>query len=76
MEGTGTFLKESKTLCVKDFRMPEGNDPLVSMYEILWRHFSPFGEIEDINIQPGKGVAFIRFSHRCIAEFAKVAMAN
>lgn len=46
------------------------------MYEIIWRHFSIYGEIEDITIKPGKGFAFIRFTHRCFAEFAKECMMN
>lgn len=46
------------------------------MYEIIWRHFSPFGDIEDINIIPGRGMSFIKFAHRCHAEFARVAMVD
>lgn len=46
------------------------------MYEILWRNFSVWGEIEDINLVPNKGIAFIRYSHRCMAEFAKEAMVH
>ena len=44
------------------------------MYDIFWRHFSVFGEIEDINIIVSKGIAFVRYTHRCMAEFAKEAM--
>ena len=76
LEGTGTFLKDCRTLAVTDFKMPTGNDPIAATYEILWRHFSPWGEIEDINLHPGKGLAYIRYSHRCMAEFAKIAMLN
>lgn len=46
------------------------------MYEIMWRHFSVWGEIEDINLVPNKGIAFIRYAHRCMAEFAKEAMVD
>lgn len=46
------------------------------MYEIIWRHFSIYGTIEDITIKPAKGWAFIRFAHRCMAEFAKECMMN
>ena len=35
-----------------------------------------WGEVEDINILPNKGYAFIKFSHRCMAEFAKECMQN
>ena len=76
MDGIGTFLKDTRTLHVTDFKMPTGNDPIASMYEILWRHFSPWGDIEDINLHPGKGVAFNKYAHRCMAEYAKFAMQN
>jgi len=76
MDGIGSFLKDTRTIGVTDFKMPGGNDPIASMYEILWRHFSPWGDIEDINLHPGKGVAYIKYVHRCMAEFAKFAMQN
>lgn len=44
------------------------------MYEILWRHFSIWGVIEDVNLVLGQGKAFIKYQHRCMAEFAKEAM--
>jgi len=44
------------------------------MYEILWRHFSIWGDIEDITVVTTKGVSFVRYKHRCQAEFAKEAM--
>jgi len=44
------------------------------MYEILYRHFSPWGDIEDISLLPNKTFAFIRYKHRCMAELAKEAM--
>lgn len=44
------------------------------MYDILWRHFSPLGDIDDLNVIAAKGVSFIRYKHRCQAEFAKEAM--
>lgn len=31
------------------------------MYETLWRHFSPLGDIDDLNVIPTKGVSFIRY---------------
>ena len=75
MAGVGSFLKESRTLYVSDFKIMQGNqDNNTEMYEILFRHFGLWGDIEDINLLHGKGVAFIRYSHRCMAEFAKEAM--
>lgn len=46
------------------------------MYEVLLRHFSIWGQVDDINILPHKGYAFIKYFHRCMAEFAKEAMTN
>lgn len=49
---------------------------MTQMYEVLLRHFTVWGEVEDINILPHKGYAFIKYAHRCMAEFAKEAMTN
>lgn len=77
MAGVGSFLKESRTLYVTDFKILQGTgDNNAEMYEILFRHFGLWGDIEDINLLQGKGIAFIRFAHRCMAEFAKEAMSN
>ena len=77
MAGVGSFLKESRTLYVSDFKILQGNqDNNAEMYEILFRHFGLWGDIEDINLLNGKGVSFIRYAHRCMAEFAKEAMNN
>ena len=76
MGGVGSFLKECRTLYINEFGTPSGNDPETQMYEVLWRHFSVWGEIEDINLVVNKNVAFIRYKHRCFAEFAKEAMMN
>ena len=34
---------------------------LALMYDTLWRHFSPLGDIDDLNVIPAKGVSFIRY---------------
>lgn len=67
-------MHETRVLEVQDFKIPEGADPIGQMYEILWRHFSIWGMIEDINLLVGKGQAFIKYQHRCMAEFSKEAM--
>lgn len=75
MTGVGSFLKETRTLYISDFKIVAGTpENQTEMYEILFRHFGIWGDIEDINLLNGKGVAFIRFAHRCMAEFAKEAM--
>ncbi len=44
------------------------------MYEILYRHFSEWGDIDDIKYIHGQNKALIRYQHRSMAEFAKEAM--
>jgi hypothetical protein len=67
---------ETRTLYINEFRMAKTPDGVHAMYEILWRHFSAFGEIEDIIVKMHAACAFVRFQHRCMAEFAKEAMQN
>jgi hypothetical protein len=76
MKGVGSFAKETKALYVSEYRLPSNENGVTQMYEILLRHFSLWGELEDINILPHKGYAFIKYTHRCMAEFAKEAMTN
>lgn len=75
--GVGSFMQESRTLRIGEFKMNrKAMDPDAEMYEVLWRHFCLWGEIEDLLLLPGKGEAFVRYKHRCIAEFAKEAMSD
>jgi hypothetical protein len=76
MGGIGCFQKECKTIVVGDLKIPPGTDPVEQLNEMLWRHFSLWGKIEDIMLIPAKCLAFIRFYHRCYAEIAKEAMSN
>ena len=39
-------------------------------------HFSPWGELESLNVIPRLAVAFVRYRYRAGAEFALAAMAN
>ena len=75
MEGVGSFMKETRTLRISDFCMATMvDDPITVTYEVIWRHFSMWGELEDLKQVPTKCVAFIKYTHRCMAEFAKEAM--
>ncbi|GAB5363701.1 hypothetical protein AAMO2058_000906500 [Amorphochlora amoebiformis] len=72
MGGVGSFLKNTRTLYVTGMAVmssPQGD-------EILARHFGEWGEIEEISLKPKYGCAFVRFTHRFYAEFAKIAMAE
>lgn len=46
------------------------------MEEVFARHFGQWGSIEEISVKPRIGCVFVRFIHRCGAEYAKVAMAD
>lgn len=89
MAGVGSFMNETRTLMVTEFKIVNSSgssslnsnqlqggteDGLTQMYETLYRHFQEWGELEDIKLLPNKGLAFVRFKHRCMAEFAKEAM--
>lgn len=76
MGGIGCFQKECRTLCINDLKIPPGNDPVEQLNEMLWRHFSLWGRVEDIMLIPGKCLAFVKYYHRCYAELAKEAMNN
>jgi hypothetical protein len=49
---------------------------VVAGYEMLWRHISPYGKIEEIFLFPIDNIAYVVFEHRCIAEFVKEALIN
>ncbi|KAI8901596.1 hypothetical protein BC833DRAFT_113324 [Globomyces pollinis-pini] len=68
MGGVGSFEHRTRTLYVGNVAI---ND---HMEEICRNHFSEFGEIEYLNVLPGKGVVFIQYTHINNAEFAKEAM--
>lgn len=72
--GIGNYMKESRTLKVKDFCVPTEKEIVLAGYEMLLRHFSCWGEIEDLYFLPTDNIAFIRYEHRCMAEFAKECM--
>ena len=50
MMGLGSFMKETKTLCVSDFLLPLGENVTAVLYEVLWRFFSAFGTVEVNNL--------------------------
>jgi len=74
MGGVGTFSKECRTLYVTDLKTVESVNANKEMMRIIYENFSPWGEIEDINYISSKAACFIRYAHRCFAEFAKEAM--
>ena len=65
------FTKNCRTLYVTDMKKKEQNKEMV---KLIYENFEKFGEIEDIQYLPLKASCYIKFSHRCYAEFAKEAM--
>lgn len=78
MEGVGSFLKEIRTIRLSDFCLVKSKtgDEVTPTYEALWRHAACLGKLEDIHLVPERCVAFVRYAHRCMAEFAKESLAN
>lgn len=63
-EGVGTFMKETRTLKVGDMAIiyEKDKNTVKAVYESLWRHFSLYGEIEDIFVIPSSCAAYIRWA--------------
>ena len=72
--GIGLFTKNCRTLYVSDIKKLEKKDQNREMVKLIYENFSKFGEIEDIQYLPLKASCYIKFSHRCFAEYAKEAM--
>ncbi|KAI8393468.1 uncharacterized protein BYT42DRAFT_551138 [Radiomyces spectabilis] len=68
MGGVGGFNTSNRTLYVGRIAVSD------SMEEVVRRHFSPFGNIERIRILKHRGVAFVTYTTRSNAEFAREAM--
>eukprot|EP00960_Hanusia_phi_P051402 760786-Hanusia_phi.AAC.4 len=69
MRGTGNFNKNNRTLYVGGLKILHGTD---AAHKSLLRHFSEWGEIEQLRIIPNKAIGFITYRHRANAEFALV----
>ena len=41
---------------------------------MMYRHISPYGIIEEMFLFPSENICYIRFSHRCMAEFVKESL--
>lgn len=48
--GIGSFAKECRTLLITDIKLPTDSlTPVRDMVRVVYEHFSPWGEIEDIS---------------------------
>ena len=77
MGGVGSFNTDCTTLFVGDLMFDRGApDAVESVQRELESSFRQWGDIEDVRIVPSKAIAFVRYTWRCNAEFAKEAMAG
>lgn len=73
MSGTGSFEREGKTLYISGLHPRRKSDMNIMEQEIR-KHFSEWGTIENIRVIHDKNIAFVRYTNRLNAEFAKEAM--
>mmetsp|Transcript_31585 Transcript_31585/g.75709 ORF Transcript_31585/g.75709 Transcript_31585/m.75709 type:complete len:349 (-) Transcript_31585:165-1211(-) len=74
MGGVGNFMRDQRTLFVTDYTIPWVRDPIGAATVALRKLFSRFGELDEVRALQRNGVAFVRYKHRCSAEFAKIAL--
>ncbi|CRH00515.1 RNA-binding protein, putative [Plasmodium relictum] len=75
MTGVGNFNNDCRTLFIGSIYINNLNE--VSVIEkILYDEFINFGNIDYVRFIPNKNIAFIQFTNRVNAEFAKVAMSD
>jgi hypothetical protein len=73
MGGTGSFMKPCRTLFVGNLTQhPYGSKK--ALEDAVWKHFSEWGELENVNVIHRLSIAFPRYRLRTSAEFAKEAM--
>jgi len=56
--------------------MQASYDSPKALEDTLWKHFSEWGELENVNVIHRLSIAFPRYRLRTTAEFAKEAMSN
>lgn len=76
MDGVGSFNDPSRTLYIGRVERAKYMDNPKGLREALFRHFSEFGEVENVNVIWRLSIAFVRFRFRTQCEFAKVAMSQ
>ncbi|GIX65263.1 pre-mRNA splicing complex subunit [Babesia caballi] len=77
MSGVGSFMTDCKSLFVGDV-FPDNAEynPVDNLKAVLTEEFGRFGKVVELSLVPSKGIAFVTYESRVIAEFAKVAMAS
>lgn len=70
MGGVGSFLRQNRTLYVGKVNIRD------DMEEVVYRHFSEWGQIDRVRVLNNRGVAFVTYLNECNAQFAKESMAH
>ncbi|KAI9217093.1 hypothetical protein BC828DRAFT_351823 [Blastocladiella britannica] len=70
MNGVGSFNRENRTVYIGGMHPYEKGDA----EKVIRKHFLAYGTIDRLNVIYDKSIAFVRFSQRHPAEFAKEAM--
>ena len=73
MGGVGCFNRDCRTLYVSGMKISKN---ISESEQVIARHFSEWGPIEEISVKPKYGCVFVRYIYRCNAEFAKQAMSE
>jgi hypothetical protein len=75
LSGVGSFLRNSRTLYFVGMDRTLGSGKSLAELELVFHKVaSRFGDLEYVRVIPDKRVAFVRFAHRGIAEFAREAL--
>lgn len=87
-QGIGSFNKECRTILVSRIKLdPEATQGKAQamlqsgmstkeVVRLVYEHFCAWGEIEDIHFNTARFQAYIKYSHRYYAEFAREAMVD
>jgi len=73
MGGTGSFMKPCRTLFVGNLNKHKYSSNK-ALEDAVWKHFSEWGELENVNVIHRLSIAFPRYRLRTSTEFAKEAM--
>ena len=68
MGGVGSFMKDNRCLYIANIKRAS------NLEDIITRHFAEWGELETVKVVFDKAIAYVKYSLRCSAEFAKEAM--
>ena len=66
MNGVGSFMNPSRTLFVGNLTRSKYSSPK-ALEDAVWKHFSEWGEVENVNVVHRLSIAFPRFRLRTSA---------